>query len=118
MEELDKELEQYGIFAKNGTKSIQKNNITLINADIEKIDFNILQENKIEKLYIENSEIKNIIFAKENDTNINFTECTIKNHIFARDKTFNHNFVFLHCIFEKIVDFSKTKFKKRVDFKI
>lgn len=118
MEEFDKELEQYGIFAKNGTKSIQKNNITLINADIEKIDFNILQENKIEKLYIENSEIKNIIFAKENDTNINFTECTIKNHIFARDKTFNHNFVFLHCIFEKIVDFSKTKFKKRVDFKI
>lgn len=36
MEGFDKELEQYGIFAKNGIKSIQENNITLINADIRK----------------------------------------------------------------------------------
>ncbi|HEC1754878.1 TPA: hypothetical protein R1715_001224, partial [Campylobacter lari] len=63
MEGFDKELEQYGIFVKNGIKSIQENNITLINADIEKIDFNILQKNKTEKLRIENSEVKNIIFA-------------------------------------------------------
>ncbi|WP_257399068.1 hypothetical protein [Campylobacter lari] len=110
MKGFDKELEQYGIFAKNGKKSIQENNITLINVDIEKVDFNILQKNKIEKLRIENSEIKNIIFAKENDINIHFTECTIKNHIFAREIDFNGIFIFLHCIFEKMVDFSCSNF--------
>ncbi|MCV3446021.1 hypothetical protein L8W62_02330 [Campylobacter lari] len=110
MEGFDKELEQYGIFAKIGIKSIQENNITLINVDIEKVDFNILQKNKIEKLRIENSEVKNIIFAKENDINIHFTECTIKNHIFAREIDFNGIFIFLHCIFEKMVDFSCSNF--------
>ncbi|EAJ6191664.1 hypothetical protein DK615_06135, partial [Campylobacter lari] len=118
MSEFDQTLAQYGIFAKNGTKSIQKNNITLINADIEKIDFNILQENKIEKFYIENSEVKNIFFAKENDIEFTFSDCIFKNKLLSIKIIFKKDIKFFHCIFEKYVEFVAVEFNSIVNFDI
>ncbi|EAJ6140958.1 hypothetical protein DCN93_02770 [Campylobacter lari] len=116
MEGFDKELEQYGIFAKNGIKSIQENNITLINADIEKIDFDIMHEKNIDNLKIQLSEIKNIIFSSTNSIQLHFFSCKFKNQIKTRNIEFDNKIFFYQCTFEYIVDFSNTNFKDMINF--
>ncbi|ECL9274291.1 hypothetical protein FT390_08830, partial [Campylobacter jejuni] len=59
MKKFDEKLSQYGIFTINAVENIDliKKEIVLENINIERIDFNILQEKGIKRLIIKNSEI-------------------------------------------------------------
>ncbi|MGI7583028.1 hypothetical protein ACNF7N_00210 [Campylobacter coli] len=65
MEEFNKELAQYGIFAKNGKQDIKDNKITIIDAEIKEINFQTLQEAGIKEICILESEIKISLFLKK-----------------------------------------------------
>ncbi|HEB9337006.1 TPA: hypothetical protein RZK36_001797, partial [Campylobacter coli] len=116
MEEFDKELEQYGILAKNGKQDIKDNKITIINAEIKEIKFQKLQEKAIKEIRISGSEIKYLYFLKKNTIKIDFRNCNFKNQIIARGLYFKNEVIFQQCVFDAVVDFSKTKFDSRIDF--
>ncbi|OOX96443.1 hypothetical protein BOQ03_02545 [Campylobacter coli] len=116
MEEFDKELEQFGILAKNSKQDIKDNKITIINAEIKEINFQTLQEAGIKEICILESEIKYLYFLEKNTIKIDFKVCNFKNHIIARESYFENEVIFQQCIFDAVVDFSKTKFDSRIDF--
>ncbi|EOH7148856.1 pentapeptide repeat-containing protein, partial [Campylobacter coli] len=116
MEEFDKELAQYGIFAKNGKQDIKDNKITIFDAEIKEINFQTLQEAGIKEICILESEIKYLYFLKKNTIKIDFKVCNFKNHIIARKAYFENEVIFQQCIFDTVVDFSKTKFNSKIDF--
>lgn len=117
MEEFDKELAQYGIFAKNAQKTIEKERISIFdNTIIKTIDFNILQVRGIKELNVINNEILEIYFAKENNIKIYFANCIFKNEIIAPGLFFNEKVCFINCIFQKNVLFSKSIFENFIKF--
>ncbi|EAK7368205.1 pentapeptide repeat-containing protein [Campylobacter coli] len=116
MEEFNKELAQYGIFAKNGKQDIKDNKITIIDAEIKEINFQTLQEAGIKEICILESEIKYLYFLKKNTIKIDFRNCNFKNQIIARKAYFENEVKFQQCIFDAVVDFSKAKFDSRIDF--
>ncbi|OOX91290.1 hypothetical protein BOP97_04185 [Campylobacter coli] len=116
MEEFDKELEQFGILAKNSKQDIKDNKITIINAEIKEINFQTLQEAGIKEICILESEIKYLYFLEKNTIKIDFRNCNFKNHIITRELHFKNEVIFQQCIFDAVVDFSKTKFDSRIDF--
>ncbi|EGP2596724.1 hypothetical protein IYP53_001553, partial [Campylobacter coli] len=116
MEEFDKELEQYGILAKNGKIVPKDNKITIINAEIKEINFQTLQEKAIKEICISGSEIKYLYFLKKNTIKIDFRNCNFKNQILARESYFENEVIFHQCVFDAVVDFSKTKFDSKIDF--
>ncbi|OOX88782.1 hypothetical protein BOQ00_08150, partial [Campylobacter coli] len=124
MEDFDKELAQYGIFAKNG-KLVTKDNkkilkkehkIIIDRVEIEEINFQTLQEAGIKEICIFRSEIKYLYFLEKNTIKIDFKVCNFKNHIIARESYFENEVIFQQCIFDAVVDFSKAKFDSRIDF--
>ncbi|EOI5271612.1 pentapeptide repeat-containing protein [Campylobacter coli] len=116
MEEFDKELAQFGIFAKNGKQDIKDNKITIIDAEIKEINFQTLQEAGIKEICILESEIKYLYFLKKNTIKIDFKVCNFKNHIIVRKAYFENEVIFEQCIFDTVVDFSKAKFDSKIDF--
>ncbi|EAI8832084.1 hypothetical protein CX019_02640 [Campylobacter coli] len=116
MEEFNKELAQYGIFAKNGKLDIKDNKITIINAEIKEINFQTLQEAGIKEICISGSEIKYLYFLEKNTIKIDFRNCNFKNQIIARDLYFKNEVIFQQCVFDTVVDFSRTKFDSKIDF--
>ena len=62
--QYNERLKEYGIFAINDNMEIednikiQNNKITIKSAQIDKINFQILQEKKIKEIYIFSSEVK------------------------------------------------------------
>lgn len=124
MEEFDKELAQYGIFAKSG-KLVTKDNkkilkkehkIIIDRVEIEEINFQTLQEAGIKEICIFRSEIKYLYFLKKNTIKIDFKVCNFKNHIIARELYFENEVIFHQCVFDAVVNFSKTKFDSKIDF--
>ncbi|EAI3388505.1 hypothetical protein E4I81_03650 [Campylobacter jejuni] len=116
MEEFNKELAQYGIFAKNGKLDIKDNKITIFVAKIEEINFQKLQKQDIKEICIFKSKIKYPYFSKENTIKIDFRNCNFKNQIVVRGSHFENEVIFRQCVFDAVVDFSKTKFKSKIDF--
>ncbi|HEB9342353.1 TPA: pentapeptide repeat-containing protein [Campylobacter coli] len=124
MEVFDKELAQYGIFAKSG-KLVTKDNkkilkkehkIIIDRVEIEEINFQTLQEAGIKEICIFRSEIKYLYFLKKNTIKIDFKVCNFKNHIIARELYFENEVIFHQCVFDAVVNFSKTKFDSKIDF--
>lgn len=124
MEEFDKELAQYGIFAKSG-KLVTKDNkkilkkehkIIIDRVEIEEINFQTLQEAGIKEICIFRSEIKYLYFLKKNTIKIDFKVCNFKNHIITRELYFENEVIFHQCVFDAVVNFSKTKFDSKIDF--
>ncbi len=124
--EYDKRLKEYEIFAINDNMEIednikiQNNKITIVSAQIDKINIKKIQDKKIKEIYIFGSEVKYINFTKETTIDINidikFECCNFKHPIIARAYSFNNTITFHQCIFESIVDFSKAVFRSKVDF--
>ena len=114
--EYDKQLEEYGILAKNTEKQIEDNKIAIASAQIDKIDLEKLQEKNIKEIYIFSSEVKYIDFANETTIDMKFECCNFKLPIIARAHSFNNTITFHQCIFESIVDFSRANFSSKVDF--
>ncbi len=120
MKEFDEKLAQYGIFTINAVENIDliKKEIVLENISIERIDFNILQEKGIERLFIRNSEILKIYFSKTNNFFIYFLNCDFKCKLIAKKCVFQDQVKFVKCVFEKCVDFNSSEFKSKVSFTI
>lgn len=119
--EYDEQLKEYGILATatNPDQVIIKDDVlSIISAQIDKIDFQILQNKKIKKIHIFGSEIQYIYFYFNKDTtiDIDFECCNFKNQVIARGHKFNNTIAFTQCIFETIVDFSGTTFKCQTTF--
>ena len=114
--EYDKQLEEYGILAKNAKLDIKDNVLFIESTEIEEINLKTLQEKKTRELIIKNSKINNLLFTRINNIKLNFECCTFKNQVIAREYNFNNTIAFIECIFESIVDFSKTTFQCEVDF--
>ena len=114
--EYDKQLEEYGILAKNTEKQIEDNKIAIASAQIDKIDLEKLQEKNIKEIHIVRSEIKHIYFAKKTTINMKFECCNFKSQVIARECEFNNTITFNQCIFETIVDFSKATFNHQTIF--
>ncbi|HEB9287069.1 TPA: pentapeptide repeat-containing protein [Campylobacter coli] len=126
MEEFDKELEQFGILAKNN-KLVTKDNkkilkkehkIIIDRVEIEEINFQKLQRAGIKEICIFRSEIKYLYFFKWNTIKIDFRNCNFKNQILARESYFENEVIFRQCVFDAVVDFSKTEFNSRIDFSL
>ncbi|EDP6875383.1 pentapeptide repeat-containing protein [Campylobacter lari] len=111
MSEFDKELAQYGIFAKNAQKSIGKDRISVFgNAEIETIDIKILQEKDIKCLDIKSKKIKNIIFVKDISLDMSFSGVTFINEI-KTSSNFIGELVFSGCTFKEEVNFQQANFE-------
>ncbi|WP_072237171.1 pentapeptide repeat-containing protein [Campylobacter coli] len=118
MSDFDKELAQYGIFAKSGKQGIKDNKITIIDAEIKEINFQTLQEAGIKEICISRSEIKYLYFLEKNTIKIDFRNCNFKNQILARESYFKNEVIFHQCVFDAIVDFSKAEFNSKIDFSL
>ncbi|EAK8023709.1 hypothetical protein E7P89_08325, partial [Campylobacter coli] len=116
MEEFDKELAQYGIFAKSGKQGIKDNKIMIFDAEIKEINFQTLQEAGIKEICIFESEIKYLYFLEKNTIKIDFRNCNFKNQIIAIRLYFKNEVIFQQCIFDAVVDFSKAEFNSKIDF--
>ena len=124
--QYNERLKEYGIFAINDNMEIednikiQNNKITIKSAQIDKINFQILQEKKIKEIYIFSSEVKYLDVTEETTIDINiyikFECCNFKHPVIARAYSFNNTITLHQCIFESIVDFSKAVFRSKVDF--
>ncbi len=111
MEEFDKELEQYGILAKNAQKSIEKERVCVFgNTEIETIDIKILQEKGIKCLDIKSKKIKNIIFVKDISLDMFFSGVTFTDEINTNSK-FTGELDFSGCTFKEEVNFQQANFK-------
>lgn len=120
--QYNERLKEYGIFAINDNMEIednikiQNNKITIKSAQIDKINIREIQNKNIKEIYIFNSEVKYIDFAKKTTIDIKFGCCNFKHPIIARAHSFNNAITFHQCTFESIVDFSKAVFRSKVDF--
>ncbi|EGK8087394.1 hypothetical protein IO402_000546 [Campylobacter lari] len=116
MKEFNEELKQYGIFTENGKQDIKDNKITILDAEIEEINFQILQDKNIKEICILRSEIKYLNFFKKNTIKVDFRICNFKSQIIARELHFENEVIFQQCIFDTVVDFSKTIFGSKIEF--
>ncbi|HEC1772921.1 TPA: hypothetical protein R1721_000448 [Campylobacter lari] len=116
MKEFNEELKQYGIFTENGKQDIKDNKITILDAEIEEINFKKLQEKDIKEICILRSEIKYLNFFKKNTIKVDFRICNFKSQIIARELHFENEVIFQQCIFDTVVDFSKTIFGSKIEF--
>ena len=114
--QYNERLKEYGIFATNAKLEIKDNKITIVYAQIDRINIRKIQDKKIKEIYIFGSEVKYIDFAKKTTIDIKFGCCNFKHPIIARAHSFNNAITFHQCTFESIVDFSKAVFKSKVDF--
>ena len=116
--EYDKQLEEYGILAKNAQVSIENKNLFIMFAEIDKIILNYekLKADQIEKICISGSEIKYILFNNCTTIDLDFICCNFKSQVIARECEFNNTITFNQCIFETIVDFSKATFNHQTIF--
>ncbi|OCR21043.1 hypothetical protein BA917_01820 [Helicobacter pullorum] len=116
--EYDKQLEEYGILAKNAQVNIENKNLFIMFAEIDKIILNYekLKADQIEKICISGSEIKYILFNNCTTIDLDFICCNFKSQVIARECEFNNTITFNQCIFETIVDFSKATFNHQTIF--
>lgn len=116
--EYDKQLEEYGILAKNAQANIENKNLFIMFAEIDKIILNYekLKADQIEKICISGSEIKYILFNNCTTIDLDFICCNFKSQVIARECKFNNTITFHQCIFETIVDFSKATFNCQTIF--
>ena len=116
--EYDKQLEEYGILAKNAQVNIENKNLFIMFAEIDKIILNYekLKADQIEKICISGSEIKYILFNNCTTIDLDFICCNFKSQAIAREYEFNNTITFNQCIFETIVDFSKATFNHQTIF--
>ena len=115
--QYNEQLAQYGILAKN-TKAyeMRQDKIILGNIEIEEIDLETLEKQKIKELVIENSKINNLLFAQINNIKLNFECCTFKNQIISKGLSFEKSICFDFCVFQEEVGFLDTIFTSSVSF--
>ncbi|MCV3395814.1 hypothetical protein L8V93_06600 [Campylobacter lari] len=100
MNEFDEVLAQYGIFAKNAQKSIEKDRISIFgDAIIETIDFKILQEKGIKWLDISDSKFINVLYIKNIYLNFKFFNVHFTGIVQIKEVSFDY-FILTKCVFE------------------
>ena len=115
--QYNEQLAQYGILAKN-TKAyeMRQDKIILGNIEIEEIDLETLEKQKIKELVIKNSKINNLLFAQTNNIKLIFECCTFKNQIISQRLSFEKSIYFVFCVFQEEVGFLDTIFTSSVSF--